>query len=458
MTPTTPLPARPDLEHLKNQSEALARSFAAGDPQARARVAAITRLRDLAHGPPRPLTVAQSLLVIAREYGFPSWPSLKRHVESRHGRVTEEVSMNTLKINLHKPSASAGTAPLAGLDLGSAGMRAVLLDRAGDGVIAAGLAAGEVGAEAAGALARLVRDCGFPLHRVAVGLAGDRAHIRASEMPKMGSDEFRAGLPLEIEQYLPIDPEESVMDFEIHGDSKTNSSNMDVLLAAGRAEAAKVLLELAAGAGLEPGIVDVDELALANMFALNYGDDPAYRDGTCLINVGHRMTSVVILSDGRFSWSRPIMLAGESFTKDIRAEFALDMWQAEEFKREKGKVVVENSPGLAPSPEELENGVLRAAEAMMGSLNNLLAEVKRCLDFHETKLDARGVKRIMLCGGGSRLRNLDRFLGGSLELPVEFANPFRKIRVDAGVPGAGLAAAHAAIFGVAVGLALRRFD
>ena len=152
------------------------------------------------------------------------------------------------------------------------------------------------------------------------------------------------------------------------------------------------------------------------------------------------------------------MLAGESFTKDIRAEFALDMWQAEEFKREKGKVVVENSPGLAPSPEELENGVLRAAEAMMGSLNNLLAEVKRCLDFHETKLDARGVKRIMLCGGGSRLRNLDRFLGGSLELPVEFANPFRKIRVDAGVPGAGLAAAHAAIFGVAVGLALRRFD
>jgi len=461
MTPTTPLPARPDLGHLKNQAEALARSFAAGDREARARVAAIPRLQDLAHGPPRSLTVAQSLLVIAREYGFPSWPSLKRHVESRRGRAVEEAAMNTLKINLNASSKTAGAAPLAGLDLGSTGMRAILLDKSGDGVVAAGLAAGETGAdsaESAPALSNLRRDCGFPLHRVAVALSGRHANLRAGEMPKMGSEEFRKALPYEIEQYLPINPGESVMDFEIQGDSKGDPSKMNALLAAGRADAAKALLELAAGAGLEPGIVDVDELALANMFAFNYGDDPAYRDGTCLVNVGNRLTSIIILSDGGFRFARPTMLGGETLTKDLRMEFGLDMWQAEEFKREKGKIVVENSPSLAPSMLEKGNNVLRAAEAMMGTLNKLLAEIKRCLDFYETKIDARGVARILLCGGGSRLRNLDRFLGDKLELPVEFANPFRKIRVDAGIPGAGLAVSHAAHFGVAVGLALRRFD
>jgi len=81
MSPPNVLPSRPNLEHLKDQADDLRRAFARRDPDALRRVAAIeAAAADLKESD---LPVARSQLVIAREYGYPSWPALKAFVESR---------------------------------------------------------------------------------------------------------------------------------------------------------------------------------------------------------------------------------------------------------------------------------------------------------------------------------------------------------------------------------------
>lgn len=72
-----PLPARPDVEHLKNQAKELLRAMRAGDPDAIRRFQPFET--ELKSREPR-LTDAQ--LIIAREYGFASWLKLTQHVES----------------------------------------------------------------------------------------------------------------------------------------------------------------------------------------------------------------------------------------------------------------------------------------------------------------------------------------------------------------------------------------
>jgi len=69
------LPARPNLEHLKNQARALQRSGLAADPSAIIRFSAwgITA----AHA-----KLADALHVIAREHGFDTWLRLKLHIEA----------------------------------------------------------------------------------------------------------------------------------------------------------------------------------------------------------------------------------------------------------------------------------------------------------------------------------------------------------------------------------------
>ena len=72
---SAPLPPRPHLDHLRRQARELLRAWRAQDPAAWAR-AAPYRIE-----PPPKLTAAQ--LVVAREYGFASWPQLVAEVERR---------------------------------------------------------------------------------------------------------------------------------------------------------------------------------------------------------------------------------------------------------------------------------------------------------------------------------------------------------------------------------------
>ncbi|HEX5503992.1 MAG TPA: HEAT repeat domain-containing protein [Thermomicrobiales bacterium] len=71
------LPPAPDLEQLKKRARDLLEAHRAGDPEAGRRVAAA-----FPRGPRqgRPVWLADALLVVAREHGFPSWPQLKARV------------------------------------------------------------------------------------------------------------------------------------------------------------------------------------------------------------------------------------------------------------------------------------------------------------------------------------------------------------------------------------------
>ncbi len=75
--PTISLPMDPDLGQLRKKARELQRAVRSGDPDALALVAEFHP-----DGPPSAtfqLSAAQ--LVLARQYGFASWPRLRRHVE-----------------------------------------------------------------------------------------------------------------------------------------------------------------------------------------------------------------------------------------------------------------------------------------------------------------------------------------------------------------------------------------
>ena len=83
--PTRSLPSHPSLAQLKLQAKELKRAHAEGKPSAAARIVAHhPRLKDrsLQAVLDRPLALADAQLVVAREYGFPSWARLKRRVET----------------------------------------------------------------------------------------------------------------------------------------------------------------------------------------------------------------------------------------------------------------------------------------------------------------------------------------------------------------------------------------
>jgi len=85
--PTSGLPARPSLEHLRKQAKDLLHRARSGDGAAVARFAAVlprwgqTPLNTATESDPGAV-LADAQFVVAREYGFESWAKLVRHVEA----------------------------------------------------------------------------------------------------------------------------------------------------------------------------------------------------------------------------------------------------------------------------------------------------------------------------------------------------------------------------------------
>src|SRR5881628_1471492 len=80
------LPSQPNLEQLRIQAKELLKAHKSRDPEAIRRIkeshprfidTSIERVRDTK------LRLSDAQLVLAREYGFASWPKLQEHVESK---------------------------------------------------------------------------------------------------------------------------------------------------------------------------------------------------------------------------------------------------------------------------------------------------------------------------------------------------------------------------------------
>ena len=91
------LPARPDLDQLRHQARELLRAAQRGDPQATARIRAVTGK----------IILSSAQLALAREYGFASWAKLKLEVERRDILNSRDLSRLTNLLAEHPELATS---------------------------------------------------------------------------------------------------------------------------------------------------------------------------------------------------------------------------------------------------------------------------------------------------------------------------------------------------------------
>jgi hypothetical protein len=76
---TLEMPERPHIDKFRRQARTLQRAVRAGDPDA---VARVTLQGGAVPDDTSGFQLSAAQLVVAREYGFASWPQLTRHLET----------------------------------------------------------------------------------------------------------------------------------------------------------------------------------------------------------------------------------------------------------------------------------------------------------------------------------------------------------------------------------------
>jgi type IV pilus assembly protein PilM len=266
---------------------------------------------------------------------------------------------------------------------------------------------------------------------------GPAVIVKKVVLPAQTGDAIDSAVLSESQQLIPDSLDNVHLDYQVI-DTRTESREMEVLLAAAKKDIVHSYSETLKAAGLQPVVVDVDYFALENMFELNY--DTAEGGSVALVNIGARYSSINILKDGRSTFTGDVPVGGAEFTDALVRQLGVSPADADALKRGRG------AANIAPAD----------TEPILGSVTEFIVEeVQRALSFFWTAATDERIDILYLSGGAAQTPELATRLAERVEAPVEVTDPFSRIALTSSIDGAALQR-RASEFAVALGMSVRR--
>ena len=314
-----------------------------------------------------------------------------------------------------------------GLDIGTSVVRAVelsygrsgiTLERFGQVVLPEGAVRdGEVvdPEPVTASLRQLWSATGFSHKRVVMGVANQRVIVRQLELPWTPKDELRASLPFQVQDFLPMPVDQAVLDFfpvEETTDSSGSRQLRGLLVAAAR-ETVLANVRCAEKAGLTALSVDLTSFAVLRAMGKQTGADV---ETEALIDIGARVTNVVVHSAGMPRFVRILLMGGQDITDAVADRLGITVAEAEALKQ---------TAAQTGSTEDLA----AVNRALTATAQEFVDEIRNSLDYYAASTPGVPLERILLSGGGSRLDGLAERLSAATRLPVVAGDPLASLKI-----------------------------
>jgi type IV pilus assembly protein PilM len=250
------------------------------------------------------------------------------------------------------------------------------------------------------------------VQRLVSSIGGDNVSIKQIKTIFLPDEELESALFFEAKKHLPISGSEMMLDFQVlNVEEKTN--NMNILLAASTKSLVNEHSEILVQAGLNPGIIDVESLAVANSFALNtFVEEGIF----VILNIGAHKTNMAIYGPQAKFFARDIPWGGFHITRDIAKREKMNFEDAENYKKENG-VIQKQKKSDASSLLTLDISDKPTEE-------QIALEVKRSLRFYVKEAGSSDFRKILLIGGGAKTPGIAEYVEEQLNIPTEVYDPF----------------------------------
>jgi type IV pilus assembly protein PilM len=345
-----------------------------------------------------------------------------------------------------------GNRGLVGLDIGSSSVKAVeltgkpgalsLVNLGFEGLQPDTVVDGQIMElnDVSGVISGLFASHQFKTDRVAAGVSGSSVIVKNIIVPQMTREELEESIDWHAEEHIPFEISDVSLDYQVVG---SGADSLHVLMAACKRDFVANLKQAIQLAGKQPAVIDVDAFALQNCYEINY--EPSDSLAVALLNIGASTMNINILRGVKSVFTRDVSVGGNQYTSLLQKELGLTYEQAEQVKR----------GNAAPGGFE---GV--DIDGALETVSDMLAlEISKTFDFYRATADDDGsVQKILISGGGSKLKGLPEYLSNRFEIPVERLDPFRRISFDARRFDPDYMREVVPEMAVAVGLALRGVD
>lgn len=289
----------------------------------------------------------------------------------------------------------------------------------------------------------LMQERGIKPGPVLLSVSGQAVFSRFVKLPPVDKEKVYQIIQYEAQQNVPFPIQEVVWDYQLIG---RGEGELDVLLAAIKADIIVQLTDAVEQAGLQTDVVDVAPMALYNAVRFNYSDNA---ECTLVVDIGARSTDLIFMEEGRV-FIRSVPVAGNAITQQIMREFGLGFEDAEDMKRAHAFVA------FGGAYEEPKSEVAdKVSKIVRNVMTRMHAEIDRSIKFYRSQQNGRAPSLILLAGGTSVIPYTDTFLKEKLKVEVDYLNPFINVPVAAAINAEDIGQ-HAHELPQLVGLALRK--
>jgi len=314
-------------------------------------------------------------------------------------------------------------AQVVGLDIGTSAVRAAELEFGSGAPVL--VAFGQVGlppgaivdgevqdlSAVSDAIARLWQNGKFQSKSVVVGIAGLRAITREVDLPWVSDEDIDSAVRFQSEEVIPFPPDKTILSAQVLADNTASDGTKTrrVLVAAAHRDLVDGVVAAAENAGLVVEGVDLVSSALVRALG-----DPSVAEERpeAIVSIGAGLTVVVVHQGGRPQFVRTIGTGGNAATAAVASALDIPLIDAEGIKRRLGEA----------SPQ-----VQSAEITVQPAIAELVGEIRNSVQYFATLPGRAPIARVLLTGGGARLRGLVKELRTQVRIPVEHVSPLARL-------------------------------
>ena len=254
----------------------------------------------------------------------------------------------------------------------------------------------------------------------------------------MAQDELESSMNFEARKHIPMDGTDAIIDYQILGPNRSEVDKIDVALIACTKRVLNNHITMLRDAGMKPGIIDVDPVALMNGFLASQG---LPEEGVAVIlDIGAVTSSLIVWGLQDMFFTRDLPIGVHDLVKDVSSRRSLDYLAAQ-------SELISSGVDSFKKEEESE-GIIAVSDR--SALENFIEDVRRTLRFYAKSSNQSHFSGIYITGGGSSILGLDKLIQEKLQLDTSVFDPFSGMDIkDDIVEG------NRSQYAIATGLAVR---
>ena len=247
--------------------------------------------------------------------------------------------------------------------------------------------------------------------------------LRERLLPKAQLTDLRSISKFEIEQFLPYEVDDFVVDYRVLSiGTEENEDSLNALIAAVPKDIIDSYLLSSKKCGCAIKSINVYSDCLGK-FIENYMPYP--EENILVVDVGAKLARLTIFKNNKYFASFNSNLGGEEATRRLAKENHLGIEDAENQKI---------TMGLAMAKELFDKNSLSGFSIDKTALltdycDSLGAEISRVINYFRTRKISGIIHRVVLIGGGSEIKEMDKYLQGLLGVDVEYFKKLEKINL-----------------------------